>query len=144
MEHLAAENSAARDSLKNEIGMRKLLERMPEHVQDSFSEEQLSNLKVAIAARTWGNHAIDVRSTLKFFRYRYYYVFVAGRNRRELSSRERRLGLLIQAVALSVFLIFSTLIGVLVLYLIKSAMGVDIFPGFSFGVWGWFNGAFLQ
>ncbi|NQZ30545.1 MAG: 3-phosphoshikimate 1-carboxyvinyltransferase [Oceanospirillaceae bacterium] len=143
METLAAENTAARDQLKNEVGLRKLLDRMPEKVQDSFTEEQLVNIKIAIGARTWGTHAIDVRSTIKFFRYRYYYVLVAGRNRRELSSRERRLGLLIQAAALGVFLTFSAMFGILILYLLKSAAGIDIFPGFSFGVWGWFKGEFL-
>ena len=143
METLAAENTAARDQLKNEVGLRKLLDRMPEKVQDSFTEEQLVNIKIAIGARTWGTHAIDVRSTIKFFRYRYYYVLVAGRNRRELSSRERRLGLLNQAAALGVFLTFSAMFGILILYLLKSAAGIDIFPGFSFGVWGWFKGEFL-
>jgi len=143
METLAAENTAARNKLKNETGLRKLLDRMPLEVQDSFTEEQLVNIKIAIGARTWGSHAIDVRSTIKFFRYRYYYVFVAGRNRRELSARERRLGLLIQAAALGVFLTFSALFGILVLYLLKSAAGIDIFPGFSFGVWSWFKGEFL-
>ncbi len=144
METLAAENTAARDKLKNETGLRKLLERMPEKVQDSFTEEQLANIKIAIGARTWGNHAIDVRSTVKFFRYRYYYVLVAGRNRRELSVRERRIGLLIQASVFAVFLAFSAMLGVLVLYLVKSAAGIDIFPNFSFGVWGWFKDAFLS
>jgi len=143
MENLVAENTAARDQLKNETGLRKLLDRMPQDVQDSFTEEQLANIKLAISARTWGSHAIDVRSTIKFFSYRYYYVFVAGRNRRELSSRERKLGLLIQAVALAVFITFSAVFGILVLYLLKSAAGIDIFPGFSFGVWGWFKGEFL-
>jgi len=143
MDNLAAENTAARNKLKNEVGLRKLLDRMPREVQDSFTEEQLVNIKIAVGARTWGSHAIDLRSTIKFFRYRYYYVFVAGRNRRELSARERRLGLLIQAVALGMFLTFSALLGVLVLYLLKSAAGIDIFPGFSFGIWSWFKGEFL-
>jgi hypothetical protein len=143
MENLVADNTAARNKLKNETGLRKLLDRMPLEVQDSFTEEQLVNIKIAIGARTWGSHAIDLRSTIKFFRYRYYYVFVAGRNRRELSARERRLGLLIQAAALGVFLTFSALVGILVLYLLKSAAGIDIFPGFSFGVWSWFKGEFL-
>jgi hypothetical protein len=26
-----------------------------------------------------------------------------------------------------------------VLYLVKSALGIDLIPGFSFGVWGWFQ-----
>jgi len=143
MKSLDAQNAAARDKLKNDIALRKLLQRMPKNVQDSFTEEQLANLKIAIGARTWGSHVIDLRSTVKMFRYRYYYVFVAGRNRRELSARERRIGLFIQAVALASFLTFSALLGVLVLYLLKSAAGIDIIPGFSFGVWGWFKGEFL-
>jgi len=143
MKSLDAQNAAARDKLKNDIALRKLLQRMPKNVQDSFTEEQLANIKIAIGARTWGSHVIDLRSTVKMFRYRYYYVFVAGRNRRELSARERRIGLFIQAVALTSFLTFSALLGILVLYLLKSAAGIDIFPGFSFGVWGWFKGEFL-
>ena len=143
MESHDAKNAAARDALKNDIALRKLLQRMPKNVQDSFTEEQLANLKIAVGARTWGSHVIDLRSTVKMFRYRYYYVLVAGRNRRELSVRERRIGLFIQALALTSFLLFSTLMGNIVLYLIKSAAGIDIFPGFSFGIWGWFKGEFL-
>ena len=144
MQTLDIENTTARNELINDTGLRKLLERMPKRIQDSFTEEQLANIKIAIGARTWGNHAIDVRSTMKFFRYRYYYVFVAGRNRRELSARERRIGLLMQASILAMFLTFSAILGVLVLYLVKSAAGIDIFPHFSFGVWGWFKASFLQ
>lgn len=144
MQTLDIGNTTARNELINDTGLRKLLERMPKQIQDSFTEEQLANIKIAIGARTWGNHAIDVRSTMKFFRYRYYYVFVAGRNRRELSARERRIGLLMQASILAMFLTFSAILGVLVLYLVKSAAGIDIFPHFSFGVWGWFKASFLQ
>lgn len=144
MQTLDIENTTARNELINDTGLRKLLERMPKRIQDSFTEEQLANIKIAIGARTWGNHAIDVRSTMKFFRYRYYYVLVAGRNRRELSARERRIGLLMQASILAMFLTFSAILGVLVLYLVKSAAGIDIFPHFSFGVWGWFKASFLQ
>ena len=41
-------------------------------------------------------------------------------------------------------LTFCTLVGILVLYLIKSALGIDLIPGFSFGVWDWFNEEFLK
>lgn len=68
---------------------------MPQDIQDSFSEAQLANLKIAVSARNWGKHAIDFRSTVKFFRYRYYYVFVAGRNLRELTRAEKQLNLLV-------------------------------------------------
>jgi hypothetical protein len=38
----------------------------------------------------------------------------------------------------------SAAVGILVLYLIKSALGIDLIPGFSFGVWGWFQDEFLK
>jgi len=135
-------NQQIRDGLKRDSGLKKLLERMPIEVQDSFTEEQLANLKIAVSARSWGKHAVDFRSTIKFFRYRYYYVFVAGRNLRELSRAEKRLSLLVQACFLTIFLSFCAALGVLVLYLVKSALGIDIFPNFSFGVWDWFKSLF--
>lgn len=143
MRELTQENVQALQSLRDDASLVKLLERMPKDVQESFSEEQLANLKLAISARAWGSHAIDVRSTIKFFRYRYYYVFVAGRNRRELSRREKRIALLMQAAIATSFITVCSLLGILVLYLVKSALGIDIFPGFSFGVWGWFKETFL-
>jgi len=43
-----------------------------------------------------------------------------------------------QLVALKVALTIGSVLGVLILYLVKSALGIDLIPGFSFGVWGWF------
>lgn len=48
------------------------------------------------------------------------------------------------ALVLSVFLLFSAALGILLLYLVKSALGIDLIPGFSFGVWGWFQHSFLK
>ena len=45
--------------------IRSLLNRMPDHVQDSFTDEQLTHLKVAIGARQWGNHTVDSRGVIK-------------------------------------------------------------------------------
>ncbi|EIC21082.1 hypothetical protein [Thiorhodovibrio frisius] len=117
--------------------------RIPAEVQESFSEEQLSCLKVALGARSWGTHAIDWRGTLKFMRHRYYVVFLLGRNRRELSRAEQQVGLFMQAAFLTIFLTFSILTGLLTLYLAKSAAGINLIPGFSLGIWGWFKDAFL-
>lgn len=41
------------------------------------------------------------------------------------------------------FVTVSTLFGILVLYLAKSAPGVDLVPGFSFWVWDWFRREWL-
>jgi hypothetical protein len=44
-----------------------------------------------------------------------------------------------KSIFFGLFLLFFTATGVLALYLIKSALGIDLIEGFSFGVWGWFQ-----
>ncbi|NWL16067.1 3-phosphoshikimate 1-carboxyvinyltransferase [Pseudoalteromonas sp. Scap03] len=129
-------------NLQNDPAIRSLLERMPKSIQTTFTDEQLAHLKIAIGARQWGNHAVDCRGVVKLFKYRYYYVFLAGRNRRELSVKEQKIARFTQAIILSLAVTFTILLTLLVLYLIKSALGIDIFEGYSFGVWSWFKGLF--
>lgn len=126
------------DDIRQDPTIQKLLERMPAELRDSFSEAQLAHLRVALGARQWGKHKLDLRGTLGFGRWRYYYVLVAGRNLRD-GPRQGQLGLLMQAVLISVLLISSALLGLLLLYLLKSALGIDLFDGFSLGIWHWFK-----
>lgn len=116
-----------------------LKERLPPELQDSFTSEQLNALKVAFGARRWGRHPVDLRGTLDLFGWRYYYVLLIGRNKRDMTRNERRLSRLGSALLIFVFLLFCGLVGLLMLYLAKSAMGIDLLPNFSFGVWSWFQ-----
>jgi hypothetical protein len=129
-------------NLQQDPAIRSLLNRMPKSIQTTFTDDQLAHLKIAIGARQWGNHAVDCRGVIKLFKYRYYYVVLAGRNKRELSAKEQRIAKLGQALVLSVVLTLSVLLMLLITYLVKSALGIDIFEGYSFGVWGWFKGLF--
>ena len=117
----------------------RLLERMPNDVADSFSEKQLSYLRNAIGAREWGRHKVDLRGTVKFFKWRYYYVVLAGRNRRTLSDKELRIAALMNAALITGFVTFSILVGLIVLYLVKSALGINLIEGWSLGLWDWFR-----
>lgn len=116
-----------------------LLERMPVSVQKSFTEVQLTHLRNAVASRQWGNHKIDLRGTFPLFNFRYYYVILAGKNQRSLSRAELGRSRLINALLLSVFLTLSMGLGLLCLYLLKSALGIDLFSGHSLGIWDWFK-----
>lgn len=127
-------------NLQQDPAISSLLERMPKRIQTTFTDEQLAHLKIAIGARQWGNHAVDCRGVVKLFKYRYYFVFLAGRNRRELSKKEQKIASFTQAFILSIAVTFIILFTLLVLYLIKSALGIDIFAGYSFGIWSWFKG----
>jgi hypothetical protein len=130
-------------TVHEEPAIRELLARMPKTVADSFNEEQLSHLLTAVGARSWGRHTIDVRGTFKipFYRWRFYYVLLLGKNYRELSRKEKQLSLLTSTLVFSLFLILCSLGGLLLIYIIKSALGVNLFPDFSLGIWGWFKGS---
>ena len=124
---------------KSDRGLYLFLAKMPKEIQQSFTDEQLVNIKVALKQNKWKKHRIDLRSSIGFFSYHYYYVFIAGRETREMSRQEQQIKRISYLFFITAFLSFSTLLGILVLYLIKSAMGIDIFPNFSFGVWSWFQ-----
>ncbi len=62
-----------------------------------------------------------------------------GRTIRTLSRREQRAYRLAATTFISLFIVIPTLFGLLVLYLIKSVAGIDLFPGFSLGIWSWFK-----
>lgn len=126
------------EDIRQDPAIQKLLERMPAEVQQSFTEAQLSYLRVALGARQWGKHKLDLRGTLGLGSWRYYYVLVAGRNKRS-EHRSHKTGLLLKAVLVSVLLVVSTALGLLLLYLLKSALGIDLFSDYSLGIWGWFK-----
>ncbi len=135
-------NAMPHDDIRQDPAIQKLLERMPAEVQQSFTEAQLSYLRVALGARQWGKHKLDLRGTLGLGSWRYYYVLVAGRNIRGSHRSEQRnhqAGLLVKSVLLSVLLVISTGLGLLLLYLLKSALGIDLFADFSLGIWDWFK-----
>lgn len=123
--------------------LKTLLNGLPGSIRDSFSVDQLDHLDRALQDSRHVVHPIDVRWTINFWRFRYYFVFLAGRDKRTLSRQQERFFRSTELSMLLAFLAFSTLMGILVLYLIKSAMGIDIFPNFSFGVWSWFKGRYL-
>jgi hypothetical protein len=120
-----------------------LVDRIPAKHKDSFSDEQLLSLKIALSGRRWGRHAIDLRGAFGFWHWRYYYVIVGGRERRQLSSRERKIALIANATIIFGFFTFSALFGLLILYLMKSALGINLLPGYSLGIWDWFKDTFL-
>ncbi len=127
------------DDIHQDPVITRLLEKMPKKVANSFDEEQLSHLRNAIGAREWGKHKVDVRGTVKFFKWRYYYVILAGRNRRSLSEKEVKMARLVTASIVATFITFAVLLGLIVIYLIKSALGINLIDGWSLGLWSWFK-----
>lgn len=121
-----------------------LLERMPEKVGQTFSDEQLICLKSALGAHRGSRHKVDLRGSFGLWRWRYYYVFLVGRERRHLSRRELRMARAAKLVFVASFLLFSALTGVVIVYLLKSALGINLLPKHSLGLWGWFKAHILS
>lgn len=123
--------------IKEEPNVQHMLERMPKNVADSFTDDQLFYLNTALAGRRWGSHKVDVRGTIGLLRSRYYFVLLAGRDKRDLSRTESRIGKLVMAAVVALFLCVSLALGLVLLYILKSWLGINLFEGFSLGLWDW-------
>lgn len=136
--HLNEDSDINQTPLK---AMQSILNKMPSDIAQSFSEEQLSHLHSALGARSWKKHSLDIRTTfpVPFCRSRLYLVFLVGRNRRELTRKEKQISAFTFALMITGFVIASMIFGLLVLYLIKSALGINLIEGYSLGIWKWFK-----
>ncbi|MEP2653153.1 MAG: hypothetical protein ABJH06_14300 [Paraglaciecola sp.] len=129
------------NDVKQEPSMQQFLSKMPLNIVDSFSDKQLLYLKVALGSRKWIKHKVDVRGTffIPFFSNRIYYVFLMGRNYRELSRNEKAISSLSLLIFTTMLVFVSIVLGLLALYLVKSALGINLFQNFSLGIWDWFK-----
>jgi hypothetical protein len=135
-----AQGTGGNVALEHDPFIAGLKQRLPEHVRNSFSEQQLEGLRSAFATRSWGRHKVDLRGTFSLWSNQYYFVLVGGRNKRNLSRAQRNLSMAAKAGAITLFLFVSVLLGLVVLYLIKSALGINLLPNHSLGLWDWFKG----
>ncbi|MBF6624568.1 MAG: 3-phosphoshikimate 1-carboxyvinyltransferase [Pseudomonas stutzeri] len=138
---LASDSTSRATSLELDPFVIGLKQRLPEELRESFSDEQLQGLRSALATRSWARHKVDLRGTFNLWRTQYYFVVVAGRNKRSLSRAQQKLSLAAKAGAITVFLFFSVLLGLVLLYVLKSALGIDLLPGHSLGLWDWLKGS---
>jgi hypothetical protein len=116
------------------------LSRIPYHVRVSLSDEQYDSIRKAlIASDLESKHRIDIRLRLPLFLRAYYFVFFAGRDRRTRVHllEMNRINRLPTPLRRACYIGASTLIGLsllvsvfIVLYLVKSGLGIDIFPNF--------------
>lgn len=122
-------------------GVKSIMQRMEPHIAQSFTLEQQMALARVVGLRGGRVHSVDLRATVKFpfLPYSFYLVFLAGRNKRPLTAKEKMIA------AASLFLIATLtvmvlcLLGLFVVYLIKSLLGIDLFDNVSLGLFDWFK-----
>ena len=113
------------------------LSRLPRDVLNGLTDQQLSAIRTALGAQIESSrHAVDLRIRVPLFFRSYYVVLFMGRDRRRsvFNTERYRLELLPKGLRRGIFVAASTLVlCVLILclltliYLAKSAMGIDIF-----------------
>ena len=121
-----------------------LLSGMEKSVADSFTYKQRKALQKSITTQDWRQHNVDFRPTLAlpFLPWSFYLVFLVGINRRGLLPAERFI-----AFTMLLFVIF--IIGLIIIgcafvliYLLKSWLGIDLFPNESLSIWDNFKNYF--
>jgi len=122
-----------------------LLSGMDKSIAQSFTYKQRKALEKSITTQDWRKHNIDLRPTLAFpfLPWSFYVVFLVGINRRGLSYGER-------FIAFTLFLLMIFMFGLILvgcalvfIYLLKSWLGIDLFPNESLGIWDQFK-AYLE
>ena len=128
-------------NIRHDPDIQGLLDRLPKETAQSLTDVQLRHLKVALGSGKWRKHRVDLRGTLSipFYPAQIYFVFLMGRNRREISRQERHMVFVSFVLLLMAFFVICTGLGLLSLYLIKSSLGIDLFQDLSIGIWDWFK-----
>lgn len=107
---------------------------------ESLTESQRQDIEQALlTVNTLGRHKMDVRKSFGLFGRRFYWVFLFGRDHRRFVRHENRFIALFLALGSFALGVFLFLFAVLALYLIKSALGINVFQNYSFGIWDWFQ-----
>lgn len=138
-EQQAAASHSGRTPAQEAV-IRRLHLALGDEILASLTAEQKDKLEHAVILMNVANrHVVDVRKTFGFSRWRYYVVFLLGRDRRTQVRREGRLSGFLRTLLVLLAIGVTFAAAVLVLYLIKSALGIDIFKDYSFGIWDWFR-----
>jgi len=120
--------------------LERFFSRIPRQVAASFTDDQLLAVKTAFAHQWGGSHSVDLRFSLPLPLRRWYVVLILGPERRSPQrrrhDRERHpLASLAHALFAGAFALFLTMAFLGLAYLVKSALGIDLFPDMSLGLW---------
>ncbi|HGN9373819.1 TPA: hypothetical protein ACK11E_003875 [Citrobacter pasteurii] len=108
------------------------------HISEGLTPEQKEGIEKAIVASTLASrHRIDIRRSFPFFGKRFYLVFLFGRDLRQRHRQESTLSTMLLTFLLLLGTLFVTCCVLLTLYMIKSALGIDVFQHFHVGIWDW-------
>jgi hypothetical protein len=132
------------NSIRNDPDVMNILNRLPDETAQSLSDIQLTHIRMAVGNGGYRKHKIDCRGIIPvpFYPLRIYFVVLMGRDIRAVTRSERSIALMTTLFLTVLFLSLSTLLGLVALYIIKSALGINLFEGASLGLWDWLKEVF--
>jgi len=126
------------NSTRRPIVIDRFYEVLDEQTQAQLTAEQKQEIENAIVSITLSSHhRIDIRKSFPFFGTRYYMVFLLGRDLRKRLRKESTLVRIVVTLLILCGAVFAILCLFLTLYMIKSAVGIDLFRNFHVGIWDW-------
>lgn len=134
-------------TLKNDnYKLDNLLRSMDKTIADSFSYKQRKAMSKSLNNQEWGKHKVDFRPTIAvpFVPRSFYVVFIAGTNRRGLSNSEKVISFLMLLLVLFVGGILAVCFALIGIYIVKSWIGIDLFPNESLGLWSYIKDIFTK
>ncbi|MCB1485807.1 MAG: hypothetical protein KDJ17_13050 [Hyphomicrobiaceae bacterium] len=136
----------SRPAFRRPFQFERMLAKLPPYVRNSLTKQQLDCISDALIPDP-PQHTIDYRASIPLFGRRFYVALMAGRERRSLArlaqegqSRARRVAGLYAVIML--LLVGAAFVACVLLgYVVKSALGVDLIEGpsilhqYVFGPW---------
>lgn len=111
---------------------------LDQEVETSLTAEQKRESSRRWFAPTASRHRIDFRHSFPFLHRRYFVVFLFGRDLRNVSRESTLFGRIFTTLLITLGVVFALLSILLALYMLKSALGIDVFKNFHVGIWTWF------
>jgi hypothetical protein len=126
------------ESNKRPLVLERFYEALDGKTDTELTSEQRVAVEQAVLSITASSmHWIDVRKSFPFLHRRYYFVFLFGLDHRKRPRQESTLVCMLLTALILFTGLFCTFAALLTLYMIKSALGIDIFPHFHLGIWDW-------
>lgn len=126
------------NSTRRPLVIDRFYEVLDEQTQAQLSPEQKQDIENAIVSVTLSSrHRIDIRKSFPFFGTRYFMVFLLGRDLRKRLRKESALTRVVMTFLILFGVLFATLCVLLTLYMIKSALGIDLIHDYHVGIWDW-------
>jgi len=111
-----------------------VMRRIPDEVRSALTEEQLGAFRKAVyESRPGQGHALDARINFPLFFAKFYLVLQLGRDRRSSTrnaedQRRRAANHIFDRVVLGILIFNVVQIAFLILYALKSFLGINLFP----------------